>query len=69
MAAGNLSVSDSGDWEGKGGGAAYRVTQASEISALPTGDEAETRDGKGRLYVSDYKDMVAGDLVIVPLQG
>lgn len=66
-AAGTLYVSDSGDWEGKGGGAVYRVTRDGAITALLTDDENEAlvspngllMDGPDALLVLDY---VTGDL-------
>jgi len=59
--AGNLYISDSGDWEGRGG-AIYRITQQQKISAVIT-DEDDWKlvspngllmDGPNRLLVVDY---------------
>ncbi len=59
--AGNLYISDSGDWEGRGG-AIYRITQQKKISAVIT-DEDDWKlvspngllmDGPNRLLVVDY---------------
>lgn len=60
-AAGNLYISDSGDWEGRGG-AIYRIGQDKQISVVLT-DEDDWRlvspngllmDGPGKLLVVDY---------------
>jgi SMP-30/gluconolaconase/LRE-like protein len=59
--AGNIYISDSGDWEG-GGGVIYRITQQKKISVVITEDD-DTRlvspngllmDGPNRLLVVDY---------------
>jgi gluconolactonase len=60
-ASGNLYISDSGDWEGRGG-AIYRVGQDKKISVILT-DEDDWRlvspnglllDGPGKLLLVDY---------------
>src|SRR5918999_6254183 len=60
-ASGNLYISDSGDWEGRGG-VLYRIAQDKKISVLLT-DEDDWRlvspnglliDGAGKLLVVDY---------------
>ena len=59
--AGNIYISDSGDWEG-GGGAIFRITQEKQIAVVMT-DEDDPRlaspngllmDGPGKLLVVDY---------------
>jgi sugar lactone lactonase YvrE len=59
--AGNIYISDSGDWEG-GGGAIFRITQEKKIAVVVT-DEDDWRlvspngllmDGPNRLLVVDY---------------
>jgi SMP-30/Gluconolactonase/LRE-like region len=59
--AGNIYISDSGDWEG-GGGVIFRITQQKKISVVLTEDD-DTRlvspngllmDGPNRLLVVDY---------------
>ncbi len=59
--AGNIYISDSGDWEG-GGGAIFRITQEKQIAVVLT-DEDDPRlaspngllmDGPGKLLVVDY---------------
>ncbi|HEY7480248.1 MAG TPA: SMP-30/gluconolactonase/LRE family protein [Gemmatimonadales bacterium] len=59
--AGNLYISDSGDWEG-GGGVIFRITQQKKISVVMTEDD-DTRlvspngllmDGPSRMLVVDY---------------
>lgn len=71
--AGNLYVSDSGDWEGRGG-VIYRVTPNKKISVVLT-DEDDWRlvspngllmDGAGKLLVVDY---TTGILFRVDLKG
>jgi gluconolactonase len=72
-ASGNLYLSDSGDWEGRGG-VLYRVGQDKKISVVLT-DEDDWRlvspngllmDGSGRLLVVDY---TTGILFRVDLKG
>lgn len=72
-AAGNLYISDSGDWEGRGG-AIYRIGQDKKISVVLT-DEDDWRlvspngllmDGPGKLLVVDY---TTGILFRVDLKG
>jgi len=72
-AAGNLYISDSGDWEGRGG-AIYRIGQDKKISIVLT-DEEDWRlvspngllmDGPARLLVVDY---TTGILFRVDLKG
>ena len=72
-AAGNLYISDSGDWEGRGG-AIYRVGQDKKVSVVLT-DEDDWRlvspngllmDGPNRLLVVDY---TTGILFRVDLKG
>ncbi len=72
-AAGNLYISDSGDWEGRGG-AIYRVGQDKKISVVLT-DEDDWRlvspngllmDGPNKLLVVDY---TTGILFRVDLKG
>ncbi|HYF38818.1 MAG TPA: SMP-30/gluconolactonase/LRE family protein [Gemmatimonadales bacterium] len=72
-AAGNLYVTDSGDWEGRGG-AIYRIGQDKKISVVLT-DEDDWRlvspngllmDGPNRLLVVDY---TTGILFRVDLKG
>ena len=72
-AAGNLYLSDSGDWEGRGG-AIYRVGQDKKISVVLT-DEDDWRlvspngllmDGPSKLLVVDY---TTGILFRVDLKG
>jgi sugar lactone lactonase YvrE len=60
-ASGNLYISDSGDWEGRGG-VLYRVAQDKKISVLLTDDDdwrlvspnGLLMDGAGKLLVVDY---------------
>jgi hypothetical protein len=72
-AAGNLYISDSGDWEGRGG-AIYRIGQDKKISVVLT-DEDDWRlvspngllmDGPNKLLVVDY---TTGILFRVDLKG
>jgi gluconolactonase len=72
-AAGNLYISDSGDWEGRGG-AIYRIGQDKKISVVLT-DEDDWRlvspnglllDGPGKLLLVDY---TTGILFRVDLKG
>ena len=72
-AAGNLYISDSGDWEGRGG-AIYRITQGKKISTVLT-DEDDWRlvspngllmDGPTKLLVVDY---TTGILFRIDLKG
>ncbi len=61
VSAGNIYVSDSGDWEG-GGGVIYRITQDKKITAVITDDDdwrlvspnGLLMDGPGKLLVVDY---------------
>jgi SMP-30/gluconolaconase/LRE-like protein len=71
--AGNLYISDSGDWEGRGG-VIYRIGQDKKISVVLT-DEDDWRlvspngllmDGPGKLLVVDY---TTGNLFRVDLKG
>jgi SMP-30/gluconolaconase/LRE-like protein len=60
-AAGNLYISDSGDWEG-GGGVIFRITQDKKITAVITADDdwrlvspnGLLMDGTTKLLVVDY---------------
>ncbi len=60
-AAGNIYLSDSGDWEG-GGGAIFRITQEKKIAVVLTGEDdwrlvspnGLLMDGPGKLLVVDY---------------
>ena len=72
-ASGNLYLSDSGDWEGRGG-AIYRIGQDKRISVVLT-DEDDWRlvspngllmDGPGKLLVVDY---TTGILFRIDLKG
>jgi sugar lactone lactonase YvrE len=72
-AAGNLYISDSGDWEGRGG-VIYRITQEKKISVVIS-DEDDWRllspngllmEGPDRLLVVDY---TTGNLFRVSLRG
>jgi hypothetical protein len=59
--AGNIYISDSGDWEGRGG-AIYRITQEKKIAVVVTDDDdwrlvspnGLLMDGPSRLLVVDY---------------
>jgi sugar lactone lactonase YvrE len=59
--AGNLYISDSGDWEG-GGGAIFRITREKKIAVVITGDDDPRlvspngllMEGPDRLLVVDY---------------
>jgi gluconolactonase len=71
--AGNLYISDSGDWEGRGG-VIYRITQDKQISVVLT-DEDDWRlvspngvllDGASKLLVVDY---TTGILFRIDLRG
>jgi sugar lactone lactonase YvrE len=59
--AGNIYISDSGDWEG-GGGAIFRITQEKKIAVVLTGEDdwrlvspnGLLMDGPNKLLVVDY---------------
>lgn len=70
--AGNIYISDSGDWEGRGG-AIYRITQEKKITVVITDDDdwklvspnGLLMDGPNRLLVVDY---TTGNLFRVDLR-
>jgi sugar lactone lactonase YvrE len=70
--AGNLYISDSGDWEG-GGGVIFRITQEKKVTAVITDDDdwrlvspnGLLMDGPNKLLVVDY---TTGNLFRVDLQ-